>query len=298
MKYAVQIESEVGVDGTKKAYDIFSNLHTEPLRIGPPHIHSYYEVTTVLEGELVYRVGNEEDIRLHTGDIIFVPPYVVHNSSVLPAERVQMRSSVVKFSPLFLYPMETTRSDVDCLLMAPTFEKPYYLFRAEDEKNLELDAILQRILHERSQAKLGYELALRGELIRLYIYLIRSCAVQEQPCDPNDREIDESSAQKLHQILTYLKENYQYNLSMKEVADICGMSYSSFSRFFKKVTNRNFNEYLLEMRLNYAQKKLLQSEESITNIAMECGFDYTSYFIKQFKKKNGITPKEYQKKYQ
>ena len=92
-------------------------------------------------------------------------------------------------------------------------------------------------------------------------------------------------------------ENLEFIDAVKKLADMCGMNYYRFSRFFKRVTNRNFNEYLLETRLNYAQKKLLQRKESISEIAMECGFEYVSYFIQKFKKKNGITPREYQKKF-
>jgi AraC-like DNA-binding protein len=75
------------------------------------------------------------------------------------------------------------------------------------------------------------------------------------------------------------------------------MSYYHFSRFFKKLTSKKFNEYLLELRLNSAQKKLLEENKSVSEVALECGFEYVSYFIQKFKERNGLTPREFQRKY-
>ncbi|MBQ8332135.1 MAG: helix-turn-helix transcriptional regulator [Clostridia bacterium] len=75
------------------------------------------------------------------------------------------------------------------------------------------------------------------------------------------------------------------------------MNYYSFSRFFKRVSGRSFNDHLLEVRLNNSQKKLLQSDMPISDVALSCGFEYPSYFIRKFKSKYGMTPKEYREKY-
>lgn len=298
MKFSVYEENELTKTGAKKHYDIFSNYHTHNAPMWIPHVHSYYEIMLVQEGKLIYLVDDCEPITMSEGDIIFIPPHVVHDTTLPTDEEVTFRSTVVKFSPLFLYPMETTQSDVDCLLIAPAFDQKYYLFSKDDPNATVLADIMKTILAEQEQKRVGYELAMRGELISLYIDLVRNCSadpvrVQKEP----EREVAADTAQQLHQIMIYLKENYQYNVSMQEVADVCGMSYYHFSRFFKKLTGKRFNEYLLEMRLNYGQKKLLQSNQSISDIALECGFEYVSYFIQKFRDRYGITPKEFQRKY-
>ena len=300
MKFSVFEENELTQTGAKKHYDIFSNCHTENAPKWMPHVHSYFELVQVLEGEVLYIVEDSQPVIMHEGDIIFIPPHVVHDTT-LPFEKTsnRFRSIVVKFSPLFLYPMETTQSDIDCLLIAPAFNKTHYIFRRDDPNTTVLSSAMQQILAEQDQKRTGYELAMRGELIKLYINLVRNCskaAKRPMPKSKND-EVAADMAQQLHQIMIYLKENYQYNVSMQEVADVCGMSYYHFSRFFKKLTGKRFNEYLLEMRLNYAQKKLLQSPESISDIALECGFEYVSYFIQKFRDRYGITPKEFQRRY-
>jgi len=297
MQYKIIAESEVDEKGAKKTYDIFANKHFRQFSTHFLHTHTYYETLLLLEGSLVVQIGDTETVILTAGDVIFIPPNVIHDTYLKPNETTVMRSIVVKFSPMFLYPMETTQSDIDSLLMSPIYQKGYYLFRRGEAAAESIDRIMRKILKEQNKKELGYELALRGLLTTLYIKLVRSCTVQTETVSETDREIDATCAQKLHQVLTYISENYQYNISMQELADMCGMNYYHFSRFFKKITNRNFNEYLLEMRLNRAQKKLLQSDKSVSEIAMECGFEYVSYFIQKFKNKNGITPREYQKKY-
>ncbi len=293
MKPTVLPENERDKTGARKQYDIFSNHHPKLERFGSPHTHTYFETILILDGELFYKVEDHEPRALHKGDVLFVPPHIVHDTYM--QNPIEFRSIVVKFSPLFLYPMETTQSDLDCMLIEPTFEHDFYSFENGSPIAAELAAIMQACLYEQQEKALGYELALRGRFIELYITLLRNCATPH-PTVP-EQELAGDTAQQLHRIFIYLQENYQYNISMQEVADVCGISYYHFSRFFKKMTNKKFNEYLLEMRLNYAQKKLLQDNRSVSDIALECGFEYVSYFIQKFKERTGLTPKDFRKKH-
>ena len=302
MKYKVEIEGETGKDGSKKEYDIFSNRFNIDTKIAPryysPHIHSYYETILILEGELMLEIENSKSIVLHQGDIVFIPPYIVHANSLITENAPIMRSIVVKFSPLFLYPLETTQSDADCLLTSPNYKEKYYLFKKGEKQTDSLEKIMRKTLNERKKQSFGYEFALRVYLSMLYLKLVRLCACSAPPLQQTTQNISEDSAQKIHQVFLYVKENYQYNISMREVSDLCGMNYQYFSMFFKKVTNQNFKDYLLDVRLNHAQKQLIQSDKSVSMIAMESGFEYASYFVQKFKKKVGLTPLEYRKKYQ
>ncbi len=299
MKYSVQAENEVGKDGSKKQYDIFKNYHKGKQMLGNAHTHTYFEVTMVTEGELIYWIPDHEQVVMHAGDVIVLPPHVIHQTH--QPEQVSdcgMRSIVVKFSPMFLYPMETTQSDVDCLLTSPIFCEDFFVFKSGTPIAEELGSILRATLADREREGIGYELALRGRLTTLYTTLLRSCKCII-PTRPAGAEMEggTSGTRELYQIMMYLRENYQYNISMQEVAEVFGMSYYHFSRFFKKLTNKKFNEYLLELRLNCAQKKLLEENKSISEVALECGFEYVSYFIQKFKAKNGMTPREFQRKY-
>ena len=244
MTYAVMAESELDARGAKKSYDIFANRHQGSTGERPLlHTHSYYETLMVTEGALTCHVPDLPPVTLGVGDVIFFPPHTVH-ATTLQADAGVMQSIVVKFSPLFLYPMETTASDVDCLLMAPCYTAPYYLFPAGEAQTDALAALLREILAEHRAQQRGAELALRGALISLYVRLVRACESTATPA-PAEGEIDAYGAQKLHRVLQYLQENYPYSISMKDAAAHCGMDYYGFSRFFGRLTGKSFREYLL-----------------------------------------------------
>ena len=247
------------------------------------------------EGEQIYQIELDTQIKLHPGDILFVPPFVPH--ATYRTSNASMRCIVVKFSPMYLYPSEVTPSDVNCLLVAPSYQQPYYVFRGCEERTAELADMLRKVLRELTEQRLGYEIIMRGDLSSIYVWLLRNCE-NNTANQQTELKLDAYDSQRLHQILQYLTENYPHNLSMQEVAEMCSMSYFQFSKFFKKATGKNFNEYLLDMRLNYAQKRLLKGEDSISEIAATCGFEYVSYFIRKFKEKYNATPKQYQKMYQ
>ena len=243
MRYSPQPEKETDSKGIRKAYDVFKNRHTARFT-SIPHTHTYYEAVLILEGHLTYETMEPAIIRLNPGDVLFCPPNVVHDSYIAENDSI-MSSMVVKFSPLFLYPTETTQSDVECLVMPPVFNKPCYVFRESSEQALLLGHLIQQIYREYQEKKLGWELALRGGMTALYVHLVRLCGTVGNVPLPEEHETDEYSAQKLHRILRYLEDNYSYAISMQEVADACEMNYYQFSRFFKRVTNKKFNEYLL-----------------------------------------------------
>lgn len=293
MEYLIKAESEITAAGTKKSYDICEKDRHE--RSYPKlHTHSYYEILLVTEGELMYQIELNSGIKLCVGDVIFVPSYIPH--ATYASLDPHIRGIIVKFSPLMLYPVEVTQSDINYLLATPVYKEPYYVFRNGETLTNELAPTLRRILKEFTELAPGYEISLRGELSLLYTWLIRNCS-NDASDQQSDLKFDEYSSQKLHTVLQYLNNNYQYNISMQEVAEMCNMHYKQFSRFFKKITGKNFSEYLLDMRLNYAQKMLLKGEDSISEVASKCGFDYVSYFIRKFKEKYDVTPKEYQKMY-
>ena len=68
------------------------------------------------------------------------------------------------------------------------------------------------------------------------------------------------------------------------------MSYSYFSRCFKNVTGKTFKEYLNMVRINHAQRLLATTTLSVTQVALECGYNNISYFIAVYKSLKGETP--------
>lgn len=90
-----------------------------------------------------------------------------------------------------------------------------------------------------------------------------------------------------------INERYADDLSAEEMAQIAGMSYSYFSRYFKSTVGLSYSEYLNAVRIKASEKLLIDSDLSVADIATAVGFSNTSYYIAQFKKQLHMTPKRY-----
>ena len=82
---------------------------------------------------------------------------------------------------------------------------------------------------------------------------------------------------------------------MADVAKTVGLSPKYFQKMFRQGTGKTPNEYLTEMRLNIAIKKLITTNMPIADIAFESGFSSQAYFAKVFRQYTGKTPTEYKK---
>lgn len=91
----------------------------------------------------------------------------------------------------------------------------------------------------------------------------------------------------------YIMQNFKEEINVKDCAAHIGMTTTSFCRFFKKHTKVTFSVYLNYLRINLAQKFLLQTSMPVKEIAFECGYISIVYFNQIFKKKTGISPGEY-----
>ncbi|MBO5481677.1 MAG: helix-turn-helix domain-containing protein [Clostridia bacterium] len=94
----------------------------------------------------------------------------------------------------------------------------------------------------------------------------------------------------------YADKRFCYNLSLKELAITYQKNEQYLGRLFKKHMGVSFHEYCMQLRMNKAEKLLLQETDKVIDIAFECGFNNISYFNRTFREKYGVSPIEYRKK--
>jgi len=104
---------------------------------------------------------------------------------------------------------------------------------------------------------------------------------------------DESGNKRMTDVYTYIRENYFKPISLEKISKIARMSPFSFSRYFKNNCGAGFVEYLNRVRTNKACYLLRETQYQIQYIALECGFASISNFNKQFRKTEGISPRDY-----
>ncbi|PCJ62063.1 MAG: hypothetical protein COA79_05085 [Planctomycetota bacterium] len=100
------------------------------------------------------------------------------------------------------------------------------------------------------------------------------------------------SGNRIDKIFNYLHENFsQQDVNQKVASSLINLSESAFCHFFKKVTGSTFISYLNELRISYACKLLIESDDTIVTIAFKCGFNNLSNFNRRFLKLKSCTPK-------
>lgn len=111
------------------------------------------------------------------------------------------------------------------------------------------------------------------------------------------RSFDERGNKKMSDVYNHIREHYNKPISLNMISAVARMSPFAFSRYFKKYSGAGFIEYLNRVRMSKACHLLRETEYQIQYIALECGFTSISNFNKQFKRTEGISPREYRSQF-
>lgn len=99
----------------------------------------------------------------------------------------------------------------------------------------------------------------------------------------------------LDRAVAFLQDNFLDRPTLRDGADLIGMSETAFSRFFMWRTGNTFTEHLVSLRIGCAQQLLAGSEETITDVCFLSGFRNISNFNRTFLKRVGMAPSAYRK---
>ena len=109
---------------------------------------------------------------------------------------------------------------------------------------------------------------------------------------------EHSKSQRINEVYEFILNNFHKKIILKEVSAIANMSDSAFSHFFKKSTNKSFTQFVIDLRIGFACKLLLESQDTISQICYSCGFSNVSNFNRLFKKNKGMSPYTYRKQFE
>ena len=111
------------------------------------------------------------------------------------------------------------------------------------------------------------------------------------------RQSDFHNSKQIETVYNYIKENYAQKLQVGDAAQLVNMSVVTFSRLIKQRTGKSFVDFVNSYRLGIAMQTMMETNESISEICFECGFNNISNFNRIFKKIQGCTPSEYRNNY-
>ncbi|MBO5942459.1 MAG: helix-turn-helix domain-containing protein [Bacteroidales bacterium] len=106
-----------------------------------------------------------------------------------------------------------------------------------------------------------------------------------------------SESGRIQKVKQYVVDHYSEPLKLSDLAELVGMSPVSFSRFFHQRTGRTLSEYIVDIRLGFAARMLVDSPKNISEICYECGFNNLSNFNRIFKARRNCTPREFRSMY-
>lgn len=239
------------------------------------HWHRSLEIFLVLEGELEFFVNNER-FPLTAIDFMIVNSNEIHSiESPYPNHTIVVQIPLHCFSGYF-------------------GEEDYVLFTKQSEEcNLELAQLIARMYRTYQKKELAYALKVKALFYEL-LYLLVTEFMRREDNRGNIRR--KQNLDKLSKITAYMKKNYARDISLEQVAQEFGYTPSYLSRMFKQYADINYKTYLLNLRTEYGFREMMNSDHSLSDVAVNNGFPDSRAFAKAFCARYGCLPSEYRKR--
>ncbi len=106
-----------------------------------------------------------------------------------------------------------------------------------------------------------------------------------------------TDSRRVQKVENYINEHFKEEIRLQTMADLAGMSPTAFSRFFRLRTGRTLSDYIIDIRLGYAARLLVDTTTSVVEICFASGFNNVSNFNRIFKRKKGCSPGNFRATY-
>lgn len=246
------------------------------------HFHPEYEIVYISNGKGKRHIADHLS-NYSNGDLIFLGPNLPHHGFSRGLKE-KHHEIVVQMKEDFL--------GTD-FLHRPEMEEIYQLFE-RSKSGL--------VFYGKTKHRLGallYEVANLDGFERLLALLrfLREMALASE-CESlhlrsGFAELSVIDRKRMEKVQQYVQQQFRDDISLENMANEVNMTVPAFCRYFKKLTNTTFTNFVNEFRVAYARKLLREEDWTIAKICMESGFNNVSHFNRQFKEINGSSPSDY-----
>ncbi|WP_128545658.1 AraC family transcriptional regulator [Larkinella soli] len=262
---------------------------SQPYFDAPWHYHPEYELTYVIRSRGKRFVGDHVEA-FGPGDLVLLGPDLPHlyrndDEYYHPESDEIGEAIVVQFAQALgdsWLPQLPEAQPLTGLLT-----RARYGLRFGPEKVLEVRDRLYTLLETD-----GLERLLR--LLYILQMLAQDGDAVMLASDNYELKATEAETERMKRVLDYMLGHFREEIRVDNIASVAGMAPAAFCRYFRKRTRKSFIEYLNELRISHARKLLVESDISVSQVGLECGFNNISHFHRQFKLHTGTTPLKYQ----
>lgn len=286
---AVSETKATNAEGIPLKFQAMRFFHDKGMLCCVPHYHSYIELIYCLTGS--YRVWlDDKNYTFSAGDLLIISSNEIHEIESLEDGGSYI---VVKFEPEILY--DSSVDSFDAKYVFPFTIKnasPQKIFTHNEIYSTSIPRLMYDIYDEYQKQEYGFELAIKSDICQVFVRVLRywnSSGVQMPPSNA----IYGEHIRNIKKVLDYIALHLDEEIKAESMAKQAGLSYAYFSRVFKKLMGRSFNDYINSVRITEAERLLIATDMSITEIACNSGFSTSSYFIKVFEKYKHISPTQF-----
>jgi AraC-like DNA-binding protein len=257
----------------------------------PWHYHPEFELVLIVKSQGKRFIGNYVS-DFQDGDVTFLGPNLPHLYRNTPSYYEQ--DPLCRAQSIVIHFLEDSIGKD--FLALPQAKKLHGLFE-RSHQGMDILAETKRVVGRKMRELIQTQGMER--LIRLLdiLNLLADTADYALISDPGIVGHNPVDMDRLDTVFGYILQNFDREIRLEEVANLVHMTRTSFCRFFRERTKRNFSGFLTEVRLDHAAKLLAESNSSIVQISYSCGYNNLSNFNRQFKEKHGLSPREYRHAY-
>lgn len=255
------------------------------------HAHSEYQLFAMLEGTGTRFIG--DTIRsFKPGELILIGPHVPHlwrsDAIFLNKDNTHLTHGIV------LYLRENLLGEE---VMAKDEFRPFRKLLKRSINGIEFHGKNKEQCIGLMKQMIGLS-GIDAIICLLQIFQLLAGAAKQFPISNKtyQQPYEPGEAGRMHLVYDHIMTNYAKQITLKELADLVHMTPSSFSRYFSMRNNKTVSDCIKEIRIEHACKMLAETEQMVSAIGYECGFNTLSNFNVQFKSAMGCPPLDYRKK--
>jgi AraC-like DNA-binding protein len=254
----------------------------------PLHIHEEMELNLIIDAKGTKRIVGDNIEEISDLELVLVGPNLPHGWFTHKCTNTDIREITIQFQTDILNDNFLRKTQLHHLKKMFESAKRGLSFSPETVKS-----VFPRIVA--LDKKNGFDSVLELFSILNDLSVARNSKVLSDSTFLKD--IHSHNSRRLERVFQYLHNNFQKDISLKEVAKVANMTEASFSRFIKSHTGQSFTDSLNDIRLGHVSRMLIDTSFSIAEIAFKCGYNNLANFNRIFKTRKGLTPKEFKQNY-